>query len=1315
MVDGPLIRAIAEAKAKEQMEAPQQPVAPSAVPAAPTSIKELVAQHQANPQRISAESFREAYGVQNDGTFQRSLDGDTIEIGRGKLRTSTRLNGIDTPESAQELGPEAHAFLDKLVKEHGNGKIRVGSRAKDIHGRDVSILYAGDKNLNVEMVRAGYAKVYRDYTWQLSKDVQKQLLDAEDEARTHKRGMWGLDHELEDAAAYRRRVGPQNMALGHDNRDPVDPSTRTLKDFIREQRGIRESQGLSYVPAVVARGSHGGGGGGGDGSYPEEGTFLEKATGALDYLGNISRSAIKGLFEGKAAQYAGEAAMKHRRTTATDLRDTVSEKLGLGKVRLGKDDGEFQAGDLGDFAMDLGVDIATDPLTWVTAGFGSLAKGGKLAKVLPKLAQGAQEAKQGSKAGSAVRQFLLAKQAAGAGIGAAYGVGSMDAEDSLGSKLLAAGAGAIVGANAPKAMEKAGAGFRALSNKGANKYAEWTRGSRFADYTTAREVAQGAYDKMKTIVDEILQGRFQVLDGLDEAQKLRVTNIMQAAKTETLRLREIAERKIKAKPGTPEFDRQFNAMMKKLNYDVEQVFVKRLLKNEENAVATAVGKWAQHNDDVMKKFNTEVFGLEKADSRMRNVGQVFEKGTYVRDPDTGVLMKSKDFYDKYSLDDIAEMREILRAEGKDLEKIDLGRFANRDIAVKPGQKDFNIEKNIIREGQKITDFDMAQKASGKAEKNLLQDGTWLEKGDTVTRKKDFQPYNPREFKGGKGVVGLRYHIDDVHSLQDIEKRIEDVEKAMVGPVVHKAESLQRSASALEIAEDTFAKKMGRPFNEVTSTAAEKAEWQKHLSHAHDRTYQVYAERFAKTFMSEAEKEAVTLMREYGETAAKQKPIRALETVLDSYDKVTNFAKAQMLYMSMSWIKNNYFDNLAKAYVETGWHGLVDTATMGKFQKGVFADVKDIFSGNVHGVYKSSETMGALKRGVLDNPMFKSIHDEELRGFLFRPKELEEKLAKRSLAVKIADAISKNPINQKVASFGSHMEGTARMVTYLRAKEALLKSPRFKNATPEMVEHAKDLAAELTKKAFFDYGNVTKLEKAVFGRIVPFYSFYSKNLPYWIGGSIDPEKVGRLLAFEKARRNVGTDPTHQDREGMTDYLLNNGARKLGKDQKGNTRYGIFPSGSLYDAIRMLNPKDWGSQVVEKGNTLPKAAYELASGNDLFDGGKLYPSDNEKGKKFLFSRGFKYKALGIPGVEVDEGGNPYATSDTVVALDKILSTLVPHGIVDQAAGTVGKIVTGKDRASEGAVNRLSPMQVAKVSAAYARMVRKRKEEERAKDGK
>lgn len=1127
----------------------------------------------------AAPDFQRAYIEKNTGKFQRSLDGDTVDLTHGsKIRIPTRFAGIDAPELGQgALGVAAQKHLENLVAEHG--ELGSGYRTVDPYGRDVSVLYAGDKNLNVEMVRAGYAKVYDGFVENLSKPLQEELKAAQKYAQDAKIGIWDDQAGFEDPSEWRKKQGAEGSFMGHKVGEFKDPDSVSMHQAYMQFKGLQPGNGqhvtdysrsAQTIDSPRIKSSD---------RYVKEEGWLDRVFGALDYAGNVSRSGIKGLVEdglSGAAEYAGQAARKERHTSSTNLKDTLTEAVGVGKVRMGEDDGKFSVGDVGDFAADLMLDIFTDPISLVSMGLSSVVKGGKLAKPLSKAHIGASEAKAGLNTAAAA-SWLKKEAGVRAAIGASYGLGASDGDD-LGDRLLAAGAGALGGLITPKAIVSGSDTAKSLFNKTSDKYVTYTKGSGFKNYSEARKLAYDSYDKIKNIGNAISQGRFKALEGLDEAGKIRASQVMETMKTEFLRRRKKLENDSpvlkKLKPGSDAYKQVFNNINRAVIKDMNDHYVKGILDKEKDDIVRSIASWAAHNDNVVKDLNRKIYGLE------------------------------------------------------------------RGYAIK-----------------------------------------------------------------GKGIVGIPWHIDDIYKKTDFKEVEEQVLKQAQ---IYKAESLKRSSAPWEVAIKQYEKQTGQTISreQAESLVGKNELFTKAAAEARDITYDIYAQGFAKNFLDKQEQEALNFMRELAETPARG-GWKYVEKGLDTFDKITNFQKANMLYFSLSWLKNNFSDNLAKAYMETGLQGIVDSGTMGKYMKGVYDDVNDLYSNKVRGVYKAEDTAEALDRGVLDNPMFKSMQDTTSRDFQFTPKEISKATGKSPTAFikRRADQWLNNPYIKAVGKLGSNMEGTARFATYIRTRDALLRSPAIKALGKEGEEKAKDIAADIVKKTFFDYGDVTHFEKAVFQRFIPFYSFYSKNMPYWIEAATNPIKAGRMLAVEKVRRNIGEDPTAYDKSGLSPYLISGGARKLGRDGD-KTVYGIAQSGSMYDAFAQINPLEWSSQVVDKGHPTLKTIYELFSGHDLFDDSRLYPSESPQGKKFLFSRGFKHKAIGTPGVDVDDSGNPYATSDAAVMADKIVSTVFPHGLVDQIAGSVGKVSVGKESPLEALMNRISPMQRVKVSDAYGRMIRTQK---------
>ena len=92
-----------------------------------------------------------------------------------------RLHGIDAPESGQAYGNAAKSHLSNLV---AGRNVRVKWKSRDKYGRILGVVYVDDKDVNLEMLKAGFAWHYKRF------DSTPAYVHAERAARTAKQGLW---------------------------------------------------------------------------------------------------------------------------------------------------------------------------------------------------------------------------------------------------------------------------------------------------------------------------------------------------------------------------------------------------------------------------------------------------------------------------------------------------------------------------------------------------------------------------------------------------------------------------------------------------------------------------------------------------------------------------------------------------------------------------------------------------------------------------------------------------------------------------------------------------------------------------------------------------------------------------------------------------------------------------------------------------------------------------------------------------------------------------------------------------------------------
>ena len=121
----------------------------------------------------------------------RVIDGDTIEV-EGEYKV--RLIGIDTPETVHPnkpvefFGREASDKLKEMIE--GKEVQLVSDPTQDDvdrYGRLLRYVYLDNVDINLEMIKQGYAF---EYTYRVAYEKQEEYKQAQEFAKMNKLGLW---------------------------------------------------------------------------------------------------------------------------------------------------------------------------------------------------------------------------------------------------------------------------------------------------------------------------------------------------------------------------------------------------------------------------------------------------------------------------------------------------------------------------------------------------------------------------------------------------------------------------------------------------------------------------------------------------------------------------------------------------------------------------------------------------------------------------------------------------------------------------------------------------------------------------------------------------------------------------------------------------------------------------------------------------------------------------------------------------------------------------------------------------------------------
>jgi hypothetical protein len=279
---------------------------------------------------------------------------------------------------------------------------------------------------------------------------------------------------------------------------------------------------------------------------------------------------------------------------------------------------------------------------------------------------------------------------------------------------------------------------------------------------------------------------------------------------------------------------------------------------------------------------------------------------------------------------------------------------------------------------------------------------------------------------------------------------------------------------------------------------------------------------------------------------------ALNAFIKTYDKVQNWWKASAL-TSPAYHVRNFAGNI--------WNNFVAGINPIFYKKAIQAQIGSL----------PEEVELAKKLGVINEGWYASdIGDEiinRVKGIGNWKKGINP-LSRSNYLFKL----NKN--------IGSAVENNSRLAHWF--------SKMADGLSPEE-------AARSVKKYLFNYDELTQMEKTVFKRVFPFYTWTRKNLPVQLEGLLN--QPAKYVLPYKLQAQIEDGVEKPDEKYMSDYIKSNIPIRVAKDKNGNTRYLLLGQWLPYaSAINLLSqPMD---MLVQQLSPLLKLPIENTTNTSLF---------------------------------------------------------------------------------------------------------------------
>jgi len=315
-----------------------------------------------------------------------------------------------------------------------------------------------------------------------------------------------------------------------------------------------------------------------------------------------------------------------------------------------------------------------------------------------------------------------------------------------------------------------------------------------------------------------------------------------------------------------------------------------------------------------------------------------------------------------------------------------------------------------------------------------------------------------------------------------------------------------------------------------------------------------------------------------------------QALLRGYDKVLNLYKGSLTSLFPSFHGRNTISNIAQNMLDMGiYHSLNPKNTQETL------DLMSLYNGK-HWLTGSELTQTQIKRmgaQTIDTPLGKMTMLEIMdaakkKGIFggFYQKEIGETFEKelgRKFATK-AKKVAEAPFTYG-RKFGGFIEDQARLMNFVgNVKQGL----------------SFDKAAKHTKEFLFDYGNLSDFEKTYMRRLIPFYTWFRKNIELQLKQMA--KQPGKYASFFKTIREGMAE---EDRSKLPKWMQSKLAIRAGETEDGIPKYWSnlgLPIEAFAEDVKQISGLVTGKDMSMLSRITPVLKYPLekVTGKDFFRG-------------------------------------------------------------------------------------------------------------------